>query len=77
MHASGFAVLKQGGLAAYLIGDMLIDHLWERSAWMCSAKCDRRCEAGVEVLSDMYAALGERWVGYGILDCLQQPGKLS
>ena len=65
-HASGFAAVAGDQLVAYLIGDMVIDNLWGRSAWVRSAGCAYDPAVGVEIVRDLYAALGERWVRYGI-----------
>ncbi len=65
-NARGFAALDHGSLVAYLIGDLLIDDLWGRSGWVRPAGCAYDPDAGVEVVRDLYAALGECWVGYGV-----------
>ena len=64
--ASGFAALDNGHLAAYLIGDMVIDNLWGRSGWVRTPGCAYSPNADVEIVRDLYAALGARWVGYGL-----------
>lgn len=65
-HGGGFAALVGGRLVAYLVGDMLIDNLWGRAAWVRTAGCAYDPEQSVEIIRDLYAALGERWVGYGV-----------
>lgn len=64
--ASGFAALDNGRLAAYLIGDMVIDNLWGRSGWVRTPGCAYSPDAGVEIVRDLYAALGARWVDFGL-----------
>lgn len=65
-QASGFAALVDGQLVAYLIGDMVIDNTWGRSGWVRTAGCAYAPAAGVEIVRELYAALGARWVDYGI-----------
>jgi GNAT superfamily N-acetyltransferase len=65
-HARGFAALHDGRLAAYLIGDMLIDNLWGRSGWVRTAGWAYDPDMGIEAVRDLYAALGAHWVDYGI-----------
>jgi GNAT superfamily N-acetyltransferase len=64
-HAAGFAALEDGRLLAYLIGDLVIDSVWGRSAWIRLAGCAYDADTGVEPVRDLYAALGERWVELG------------
>jgi GNAT superfamily N-acetyltransferase len=71
-RAGGFAALENGKLVAYLIGDMVIDSQWGRTAWVRSAGCAYASEAGVEIIRDLYAALGARWVGYGLFSHIVQ-----
>src|SRR4030067_1257103 len=65
-HASGFAALDGGRLVAYLIGDLLIDEVWGRSAWVRTPGCAYDPDDGGEIVRDLYAALGARWVSHGI-----------
>ncbi|MEZ4861608.1 MAG: GNAT family N-acetyltransferase [Caldilineaceae bacterium] len=65
-HALGFAALQEDRLVAYLIGDMQIDNLWGRTAWVRTAGCAYDPAVGVEPVRDLYAALGEQWVRYGV-----------
>jgi ribosomal protein S18 acetylase RimI-like enzyme len=65
-HARGFAALDDGRLVAYLIGDMQLDNLWGRSGWVRNAGCAYDPDAGVGVVRDLYAALGARWVDFGV-----------
>lgn len=64
--ASGFAALVNDQVVAYLIGDMVIDNTWGRSAWVRTAGCAYTPAVGVEIVRELYAALGARWVAYGI-----------
>jgi GNAT superfamily N-acetyltransferase len=65
-HAAGFAALDDDRLVAYLIGDRVIDDVWVRSGWIRWGGCAYDPSAGVELVRDLYAALGKHWVGYGI-----------
>ncbi|MDX1524158.1 MAG: GNAT family N-acetyltransferase [Anaerolineae bacterium] len=65
-HAHGFAALENGRLLAYLIGDIVIDNVWGRAGWVRLAGCAYDPAAGVEPVRDLYAALGEQWVKYGV-----------
>ena len=65
-RARGCAALEGGRLAAYLIGDLAIDQVWGRSAWVRHAGCAYDPEAGVEPVRDLYAALGAGWVRAGV-----------
>lgn len=65
-HAAGFAALVDGRLLAYLIGDMVFDSNWGRSGWVRWAGCAYDPATGVEPVRDLYAALGARWVEFGI-----------
>jgi ribosomal protein S18 acetylase RimI-like enzyme len=65
-QAGGFAALENGRLVAYLIGDMVIDNLWSRSGWVRTPGCAHAPDVSVEAIRDLYAALGARWVGYGV-----------
>lgn len=68
--AAGFAALDDGRLVAYLIGDMVTDSAWGRSAWVRWAGCAYDPDAGVENVRDLYAVLGARWVEFGIFSHL-------
>ncbi|MDX1416407.1 MAG: GNAT family N-acetyltransferase [Candidatus Promineifilaceae bacterium] len=66
-HREGFAALVGEQMVAYLIGDRVVENAsWGRSGWMRPAGCAYDVGAGVEVVRDLYAALGERWVDQGI-----------
>jgi ribosomal protein S18 acetylase RimI-like enzyme len=66
-YAAGFAALDGSRLKAYLLGDMVFDKIWGRAAWVRSAGWAALPDAGYEVLQDLYAATGERWLSYGVL----------
>jgi len=65
-QAHGFAALDGERLLGYLIGDIVIEEIWGRSAWVRTASYAYDPAAGVEIVRDLYAALGERWVAQGI-----------
>lgn len=65
-HARGFAALNDGQLAAYLIGDMVIDSVWGRSGWVRMAGCAYDLTGDSEIVRDLYAALGAHWVDAGV-----------
>lgn len=65
-QASGFAALVDDQVVAYLIGDMVIDNTWGRAAWVRTAGCAYTPTVGAEIVRDLYATLGARWVDYGI-----------
>lgn len=64
-HARGVAAVQDGRLLGYLIGDMLLDSLWGRSAWVRTAGFAAAPDVHVEIVRDLYAALGAYWVSYG------------
>lgn len=73
-HAGGFAALVDDKVVAYLIGDLEIDPVRGRSAWVRTPGCAYDPAVGVEIVRDLYAALGARWVGYGVfLHCALVP----
>jgi hypothetical protein len=63
--ADGVAALRGGRMVGYLIGDMVLDTLWGRSGWVRFAGCALAEEQDPEVVRDLYAALGARWVSWG------------
>ncbi len=65
-QATGFAALDAGRLVAYLIGDMVIDDIWGRSGWVRLPGCAYDLDGEVEIVRQLYAALGARWVDYGL-----------
>lgn len=65
-QANGFAALLDDQVVAYLIGDMVIDSTWGRASWVRAAGCAYAPAVGVEVVRELYAALGTHWVDYGI-----------
>jgi GNAT superfamily N-acetyltransferase len=65
-NAAGFVALDNGRLVAFLIGDMVIDNIWGRSGWVRAAGCAYDPEVEAEIIRDLYAVLGARWVAFGI-----------
>ena len=71
--ASGFAAFVESRMAAFLIGDAVIDPDWGHSGWIraagwaCTAEPAAGRDAGRELLRDLYSRLGELWVEQGIL----------
>jgi GNAT superfamily N-acetyltransferase len=65
-HAAGYAALVNGKVVAYLAGDLAISEVWGRSGWVRTAGCAYDPAAGVEVVRDLYAALGAAWVRQGV-----------
>lgn len=63
--ASGVAALNGGRLVGYLIGDLVVDPPWERSAWVRLAGCALAPDQSLELIRDLYAVLGVRWVASG------------
>jgi GNAT superfamily N-acetyltransferase len=61
-RASGVAAINGGRLLGYLIGDMVISEIWGRSGWVRFAGCALAPDADTEIVRDLYASLGERWV---------------
>jgi GNAT superfamily N-acetyltransferase len=64
-RASGAAALDGDRLVGYLIGDMVIDSLWGRTAWVRPAGCALSDEQDTELLTRLYGELGGRWVRQG------------
>jgi len=64
-HFSGVAALRNGHLAAYLLGDMVLDALWGRSAWIRPVGLGLAADQSGELLRHLYAALGARGVAAG------------
>jgi len=64
-RASGVAAVQGGRLLGYLIGDTVIEPTWGRSGWVRPAGCALAPDQDAELVRDLYAALGARWVDYG------------
>ena len=58
-HASGVAAVDGDRLLGYLIGDLVIDAVWGRSAWVRLAGCALAPGQSAELVRDLYAALAE------------------
>jgi hypothetical protein len=65
-RASGVVALGDGGrMRGYLIGNLVLDNLWGRSAWVRFAGCALAPDQDVELVRDLYAALASPWVTQG------------
>ena len=64
-HASGMAALDGSRLLGFLIGDLVIDAVWGRSAWVRLAGCALAAGQNPELVRDLYAALAAAWVEAG------------
>jgi ribosomal protein S18 acetylase RimI-like enzyme len=64
-RASGMAAVKDGKLTGYLIGEMVLDAVWGRSAWIRTAGCALAPDQDPELMRDLYASLAAPWVKYG------------
>ena len=60
--ASGFAVMSNGKMLGYVVGDRVMNELWGRSGWVRYAGCAFAPHQDTELVRDLYAALGEQWV---------------
>lgn len=63
--ADGVAAIKDGRLLGFLIGEMVLDELWGRSGWVRYAGCALAPDQDAELVRDLYAALGARWIKFG------------
>jgi hypothetical protein len=59
------AAVDGSRLLGYLIGDLDINTMWGRSAWVRPAGYAVAEGQSVELLRDLYAVLGDRWVKTG------------
>lgn len=67
----GFAAFVDNKPAAYLIGQRKVDNSFRgRSGWVYTPGCAYDDEVGVEVVRDLYAALGDSWLDAGIFNHL-------
>ena len=64
-HASGVAALNGDRLLGYLTGDLVIDAMWGRTAWVRLAGCALAPGQSPELARDLYAALAKSWVAHG------------
>lgn len=60
--AEGVAAVREGRLVGYLIGDLALDMLWGRSAWVRLPGCAVAAEESLEIIRDMYAVQGDKWL---------------
>ena len=63
--AAGAAAVRRGELIGYLIGDVVTEAPWERSGWVRLAGCALAPGESLEILPDVYAKVGARWVDHG------------
>src|SRR5262245_4897569 len=63
--ATGVAAVSGSRLRGYLIGDLVLDPLWGRSAWIRFAGGALAPDQDVELVRDLYAALASPWVRFG------------
>lgn len=63
--AQGFAAVRGDRLVGYLIGDMVIAEVWGRSGWVRLPGFAVAPDEDVDIVRDLYTALGERWVDFG------------
>lgn len=66
--AMGVAVCQNQKLKGFLIGNVAIDSIRGRHAWIHPAGAALEEQLDSELYRDMYAALGEIWVKNGIFD---------
>jgi GNAT superfamily N-acetyltransferase len=52
-------------MRGYLIGDPVLDNLWGRSGWVRFGGCALAADQDPELVRDLYAVVGARWVGAG------------
>lgn len=64
-RAVGVAALRDGALAGYLIGHEVIAPPWGRTAWVRFGGCAIAPGASHDLVADLYAALGAKWVADG------------
>jgi GNAT superfamily N-acetyltransferase len=64
-HARGVAAVDGDRLLGYLIGDLVIDSIWGRSAWVRLPGCALAPGQSPELARDLYAALAKDWVAWG------------
>jgi GNAT superfamily N-acetyltransferase len=62
----GFAAVDGERLLAYLVGEMILDATWGRSGWVRMPGCAYAQDCSPEVVRDLYAALGQQWIDYGV-----------
>lgn len=67
-HASGVAALAHGRLLGYLIGDMVLDPVWGRQAWVRLPGYALAPDQPPDRIHDLYAMLGAHWVTYGCFE---------
>ncbi len=63
--AHGAAAVRDGRLVGYMIGDMDLAEIWGRSGWVRLPGCAVAPDEDVDLVRDLYAALGRRWLDFG------------
>jgi hypothetical protein len=64
-QSGGVAALSNRRLLGYLIGEMVIDEQWGRSAWIQLPGTALAPDQSVELVRDLYSALAQHWVEFG------------
>jgi ribosomal protein S18 acetylase RimI-like enzyme len=64
-RASGMAALENGRLIGYLFGDVLVDDLMGRTAWVRLAGHALAPGVPADLYRDLYAAAAPFWLAYG------------
>ncbi len=70
-QVSGVAAVHDGQLLAYLLGELVIEEVWGRSAWVrlpgIAVHPEMEASRARQVLRHLYASLAAPWVDAGIL----------
>jgi GNAT superfamily N-acetyltransferase len=64
-RVSGVAAVADGRLLGYLLGEIVIAEIWGRTGWVRPAGCALAEGQSLEVIRELYAALGRHWVAFG------------
>jgi GNAT superfamily N-acetyltransferase len=59
------AAVSKGRLVGYMIGEMVLDQVWGRSAWVRLPGWALAEGQSTELLRKLYATLGRHWVAHG------------
>ncbi|MFN8472969.1 MAG: GNAT family N-acetyltransferase [Anaerolineae bacterium] len=63
--AQGFAAVRGDRVVGYCIGDVALAEIWGRSGWVRPPGCAVGPDEDAELVRDLYAALGQRWIDLG------------